>query len=300
MAVRRSDRPSSSFRTRPDAWTLERPPALREHACLVQVYGPDLGKRSAIGREPFNIGRSPRSDLVIDQASISRHHARITWDGERHHAADLGSTNGTHINDIQVSVAPLTDGDFLRVGRAIMKYMAGDDIEASFHEAIYRMMTVDALTDAYNRRYFDDALEREIIRAGRYERPVSLILLDIDYFKTINDSYGHVVGDQVLRQLSGLIRGRLRTVDIFARVGGEEFGLILPESDLATARTVAERLRVLIGAALFRAGDKEIACTVSLGVAEWQADLNLPVSLYDAADKKLYAAKQAGRNRSDG
>jgi diguanylate cyclase (GGDEF)-like protein len=278
---------------------VERPPTLPEQACLVQVYGPDLGKRSSIGREAFNIGRSPRSDLCIDQASISRHHARITWDGERHHVADLGSTNGTHINDVPVSVAPLADGDFLRVGRAIMKYMSGDDIEASFHEAIYRMMTVDALTDTYNRRYFDDALEREIVRAGRYERPVSLVLLDVDYFKVINDTYGHVAGDQVLRQLAAAVRGKLRQLDIFARVGGEEFGLILPESDLETAKVVAERLRHLIGTALFRAADKEIACTVSLGAAEWHAEMKTPVTLYEAADKKLYAAKEGGRNRTE-
>src|SRR5439155_383218 len=136
-------------------------------------------------------GRSSRSDLPIDQESISRHHARISFDGQRHVIQDLGSTNGTFVNDVTVKTQPLKDGDQVKLGRSILKYMSGDNIEANYHEEIYRLMTMDALTQTHNRRYFNEALEREYNRSLRYRRALSLIIFDIDHFKQINDTYGH-------------------------------------------------------------------------------------------------------------
>jgi diguanylate cyclase (GGDEF)-like protein len=268
-----------------------------DRACLVVIYGPELGKRAALGPATFEIGRSSRSDLPIDQESISRHHARISWDGTAHVIEDLGSTNGTFVNDTTVKAQALRDGDQVKVGRSILKYMSGDNIEANYHEEIYRLMTMDALTQTHNRRYFNEALEREYNRSVRYRRALSLILFDIDHFKAINDTYGHVAGDSVLRQLSLVVKPRLRQQDVLARVGGEEFAILLPEVDLQGARTAADKVRRLVEAARFLVDDKEFGCTVSLGVITFDATVKSAAMLYELADKNLYAAKTAGRNR---
>ncbi|MCW5837158.1 MAG: GGDEF domain-containing protein, partial [Labilithrix sp.] len=176
----------------PDIEAFSTAPKSRDRACLVVIYGPELGKRAALGHGTFEIGRSSRADLPIDQESISRHHARITFDGDRHVIEDLGSTNGTFVNDQNLKRSPLKDGDQVKLGRSILKYMSGDNIEANYHEEIYRLMTMDALTQTHNRRYFNEALEREYQRSLRYRRALSLVLFDIDHFKKINDTYGHV------------------------------------------------------------------------------------------------------------
>ncbi len=268
-----------------------------DRACIVVIYGPELGKRAALGHGTFEIGRSSRSDLPIDQESISRHHARITFDGYRHFIEDLGSTNGTFVNDQTVKRTPLKDGDQIKLGRSILKYMSGDNIEANYHEEIYRLMTMDALTQTHNRRYFNEALEREYQRSLRYRRALSLILFDIDHFKQINDTYGHVAGDSVLRQLSLVVKPRLRQQDVLARVGGEEFAVLLPEVEPAGALVAAEKVRRLVESARFLVEGKEFGCTVSVGIASFNARVTSPGMLYEAADKNLYEAKRAGRNR---
>ncbi len=269
-----------------------------DRSCLVVIYGPELGKRAALGQGSFEIGRSSRCDLPIDQESISRNHARILWDGQRHVIEDLGSTNGTFVNETVVKRTPLKDGDQIKVGRSILKYMSGDNIEANYHEEIYRLMTMDALTQTHNRRYFNEALEREYNRSLRYRRALSLLLFDIDHFKKINDTYGHVAGDSVLRQLAMVVKPRLRQQDVLARVGGEEFAVLLPEVDSAGARVAAEKVRKLVEAARFVIEqDKEFGCTVSVGLTTFDARVTAPGMLYELADKSLYAAKNGGRNR---
>ncbi len=268
-----------------------------DRACLVVIYGPELGKRAALSHGTFEIGRSSRSDLPIDQESISRHHARITYDGSRHVVEDLGSTNGTFVNDENVKRQVLKDGDQVKLGRSILKYMSGENIEANYHEEIYRLMTMDALTQTHNRRYFNEALEREYNRSLRYRRALSLILFDIDHFKNINDAYGHVAGDSVLRQLAFVVKPRLRTQDILARVAGEAFAVLLPEVELDGARSAAEKIRKLVEAARFVVDNKEFGCTVSVGVTAFDARMTSPPMLYEMVEKNLLAAKSAGRNR---
>lgn len=276
------------------------PAAPPERACLVVIYGPELGKRSTLSRTTFEIGRSSKADLPIDQESISRHHARISFDGAAHLIEDLGSTNGTFVNDAKVQKSMLRDGDQIKVGRSILKYMAGDNIEANYHEEIYRLMTMDALTQTHNRRYFNEALEREFNRSLRYRRALSLLLFDIDFFKKINDTYGHVAGDSVLRQLALIIKPRLRQQDVLARVGGEEFAVLLPEVELAGARVAAEKIRRLAEMARFQVDTREFGCTVSLGVTTFDPRITSPAMMYELADKNLYRAKEGGRNRAEG
>jgi len=275
--------------------------AAGDSACLVVMYGPDLGRRVALERATFTIGRSSQSDLCIDHESISRTHARIVYRDGAHHIEDLGSTNGTHLNDVAVTVpAALAHGMQIRVGSSILKFISGDHLETSYHEEIYRLMTTDALTQTWNRRYLNEALDREINRSARYDRPLSLITFDIDHFKKINDAYGHVAGDAVLRQLAGAIKSKLRHQDVIARTGGEEFCILLPEVPMESARVIAEKIRAIAERTLTRHDDQEIRCTISVGISAFDAGNGTADLLYKAADARLYEAKNGGRNRCVG
>jgi two-component system, cell cycle response regulator len=272
-------------------------PRYTGEACLVVIYGPDLGTRVQLGSAPFMIGRSPNNDLSLDQESVSRNHARISFDGTDHWLQDLNSTNGTCINDELIREQRLRDGDRIRIGRSLLKFMTGEDVEVQYHEEIYRLMTVDGLTQAHNRRYFDEALEREFNRARRYERALSLIVFDIDFFKRVNDAHGHLAGDNVLRQLAAAVKARLRREDIFARTGGEEFAVILPEITVGGGQITAEKIRRIVEATPFQHDNHVIPCTVSLGLAALSGSEKNGDELHQIADDKLYAAKQGGRNR---
>jgi diguanylate cyclase (GGDEF)-like protein len=272
-------------------------PARPGAACIVVIYGPELGKRMHLGSAPFEIGRSSKNDLFLDQESISRHHARIKFDGADYWVIDMNSTNGTFVNDAAIQEQKLRDGDQVRVGRSILKFMTGENVEVHYHEEIYRLMTVDALTQVFNRRYFNEALEREFNRSRRYGRALSLIAFDIDHFKAVNDTYGHLAGDNLLRQIATAVKTRLRREDVFARTGGEEFGVLLPEVALDGAVATAEKVRQIVASTPLKHEREVIACTVSLGVASLGADDASGEELYRRADERLYEAKQGGRNR---
>lgn len=267
-------------------------------AYLVIIYGADLGRKIVLGSAALDIGRSSKNDLVIDDESVSRHHARIMRSRDSAYVVgDMGSTNGTYVNDRLVTERELNDGDQLKVGRSIMKFMTGDNIEASYHEEIYRLMTVDALTDLFNRRYFDDAIEREWSRSRRYGRPLALVLFDIDHFKRHNDEFGHVAGDVVLSRIARSVSTQLRREDIIARTGGEEFGVILPEIDGENAAAIAEKVRRIVETTVIEFDGARIRVTVSLGVADRTDDIQASTELYERADRALYSAKNSGRNR---
>ena len=269
-------------------------------AFVIVIYGPELGKRVQLGTAPFTIGRSSKNDLFLDQESVSRHHARISFDGTQYWVQDQGSTNGTFVNDEVVREQRLGDGDQVRIGRSILKFMTGENVEVHYHEEIYRLMTVDGLTGAFNRRYFNEALEREYNRSKRYDRALSLIVFDIDHFKRVNDTWGHLAGDNILRQIGTAVKPRLRREDIFSRTGGEEFGVLLPEIALDGARATAEKLRKLVEGTPLRHELQVIPCTISLGAAQMVgADTNAE-ELYRRADERMYEAKQGGRNRVAG
>ena len=274
-------------------------PAGKE-ACLVVIYGLDLGKKYNVDRPSIVIGRSSKADIQVDQESVSRNHCKLINTGKSIMLRDLGSTNGTYVNDELVDEYVLRDGDLIKVGRCIFKFLSGDNIENAYHEEIYRLTTIDGLTQVYNKRYFMETLEREIGRAHRYRRDLSLLLFDIDHFKSINDSYGHLAGDTVLRQLAGVIRSRIRREDVLSRYGGEEFAIILPEIDRYNALQMAEKIRGLVEMASFRFEDSDIPVTVSIGVASLQPEVQMPDEFIKLADGHMYAAKDAGRNRVAG
>ena len=185
-----------------------------KEACLVVIYGLELGKKFNLNRPQIIIGRSSKADIQIDQEAVSRNHCKIINTGNAIMLRDMGSTNGTYVNDEMIDEYVLRDGDFIKVGRCIFKFLSGNNIENAYHEEIYRLTTVDGLTQIFNRRYFVETLEREIGRALRYRRDLSLIMFDIDRFKGVNDSFGHLAGDHVLKHLASVIKTRIRREDV--------------------------------------------------------------------------------------
>ncbi len=272
-----------------------------QQACIVFIYGDDLGRRIPLGARPVVIGRSSKADVRIDEDSVSRQHCRIRATPRGYLIEDLGSTNGTYVENQPVGNGViLRDGQRITIGSAIVKFLHGSNLELQYHEEIYRLMRTDGLTELFNRRYFDEALQKEVSRALRYGRPFSLVLFDIDHFKRINDTYGHLAGDAVLRQLGRLVSSHVRRDDVVARTGGEEFAVILPETGIDAARSFAEKLRQLVERTAFTFEETPIPVTISLGVAEWDPSLTDGKSLIQRADERLYGAKRSGRNRVAG
>ncbi|HTJ43456.1 MAG TPA: GGDEF domain-containing protein [Kofleriaceae bacterium] len=268
-----------------------------KEACLVVIYGLELGKKYNLNRPQIIIGRSSKADIQIDQEAVSRNHCKIINTGKAILLRDMGSTNGTYINDELIDEYVLRDGDYIKVGRCIFKFLSGSNIENAYHEEIYRLTTIDGLTQVYNKRYFAETLEREIGRAQRYRRDLSLILFDIDHFKNVNDTFGHLAGDSVLKQLANVIKGRIRREDVLARYGGEEFAIILPEIDKHNALQFGEKIRRITEKAVFRFEDTEIPVTVSVGIATLTPEVQEVTDFIKICDDNLYSAKAAGRNR---
>ena len=163
-------------------------------ACLVHIYptGPGMGARYPLGDTPMVIGRGTDCDIRINDHSVSRRHARIQPGADGYYAVDLQSTNGTFVNDVPSSTCKLKDGDYLRVGNCIYRFLTGGNVEAEYHEEIYRLTIIDALTDIHNKRYFLEFLDRELSRSARHARPLALILFDLDRFKGVNEELGHL------------------------------------------------------------------------------------------------------------
>ncbi|MSP23844.1 MAG: GGDEF domain-containing protein [Myxococcales bacterium] len=270
-----------------------------DDACLIAIYGAGIGRRIALdARQKMVIGREQDCAILIEDDTASRQHAQIAFDGRTYRLRDLGSTNGTFVNDVPRTEHFLSNGDQVRVGRSIFKFLYGSNVETGYHEVIYKLMIHDGLTGAFNRRYFEQQLESELTRAVRYERALGLVLFDIDHFKKVNDSFGHLAGDEVLRQMSAIVHDVVRKEDVFARVGGEEFALLVPEGTVAGTALLAERLRERIAAHEVLVSGHSLRVTCSFGIAHPNStDATTAHSMYDEADRALYAAKHGGRNR---
>jgi two-component system, cell cycle response regulator len=276
------------------------PPALKRDACLVQIYptGPGMGCRYNLAQSSVVVGRATECEICLEDLSVSRHHLRIQPGIDGYYVIDLQSTNGTFINDKPVSMCKLMDGDYLRVGIIIFRYLAGGNIETEYHEEIYRLTIIDPLADIYNKRYFLDYLDRELARSIRHRRPLSLALFDIDRFKEVNDRFGHLGGDHVLRELAEVVKKTVRREELFARYGGEEFALVWPETTRDKAVYISEQIRDLVAKHSFSYAGKSFPLSISLGVVTIEGGSNVSLTdLIRQADEKLYLAKQSGRNR---
>ncbi|HLV66052.1 MAG TPA: GGDEF domain-containing protein [Polyangiaceae bacterium] len=270
--------------------------------CLVVIYAlPEsamLGKRFVLDRSPLRVGRGADNHIVLEGDSVSRRHAHFELRDDAWYVVDDGSTNGTYLNEEQIqNESVLSNNDRIKIGPTILKFLSGLDAEAKYHEEIYRMTIVDGLTQIHNKRYLFEALEKELIRARRYERELSLIIFDIDFFKRINDQYGHLAGDHVLRELARVVQDRIRRDEVFARYGGEEFVIVVPETGLGGARALADDLRERVATHAFVFQGERIPVTISIGCAQLSKEDRAATELIQRADEKLYEAKRGGRNR---
>ena len=273
----------------------------RLEACLVHIYpsGSDMGKRYPLLDETIVLGRGESSQIRLQDNSVSRAHCKIEPTKEGVYIVDTKSLNGTFVNDKPTRGAHLLqDGDYIRVGNGIFRFLTGGNIESEYHEEIYRLTIFDGLTQIHNNRYLTDFLDREVARSQRHRRPLSVLMLDLDKFKVVNDEHGHLCGDHVLRELSNRIRHTVRREDLFARYGGEEFALVLVESNHEQAVEVAERIRATVAQLPFSFESLPIRVTLSVGVATTNGETPITATdLLKQADDNLYRAKNAGRNR---
>lgn len=272
-------------------------------SCLVTIYGgTDLGRQYRLDHESATrIGRGHDNDIVLDMDNVSRYHAVVESGDDGFVVRDNKSTNGTYVNGTEVGETGrlLQSGDQIKIGGTILKFLHGGNVEALFHEEIYRMTIVDGLTQIFNKRYFLEFLDREMARCARYDRPLALLLFDIDHFKQVNDTFGHLAGDAVLKRLAELICRHIRKEECFARYGGEEFAIIMPETNGERARIFAEKIRTIVERSRFHYEDRTIPVTVSIGIGE-MTDQHDPPGFIADADAMLYSAKQNGRNRIEG
>lgn len=244
------------------------------------------------------IGREESCDLYLNHPSISRKHAVIRATAVGYRLEDSGSTNGTYVDEKSVQSALLVNGVRIRFGNYIYRFLSNDSIETTYHETVYSMMTKDGLTGCFNKRYLMEILEREFQRCRRSGRPSSLLMMDLDHFKEVNDSYGHLAGDDVLKEFVSRVGALVRQEDVFARYGGEEFALIMTDAPLAGAEVCAKALRREIQRKPFTTCAGDLSCTVSVGVTEF--DFSRHETYEDViaeADSRLYEAKASGRNQ---
>jgi diguanylate cyclase (GGDEF)-like protein len=257
-----------------------------------------MGTRYPLADVPLVLGRDEDSDIPVPDESASRRHAVIHPTDGGYTVTDLQSTNGTYVNEVRVATRLLRDGDYLHIGKCIWRFLAGGNLEAQYHEEIHRLAIIDGLTEVYNRRYLQNYLAHELACACRYERHLSLALFDVDHFKRINDTLGHLGGDAALRELAVRVKETVRSTDVVARFGGEEFAVVMPDTCPEQALLCGERLRQGIAARPFWLQDGPYPVTISLGVATYPGKGPAsPDELIRRADERLMHAKRAGRNR---
>jgi len=274
---------------------------VRDRASLVVLAGPRVGTLIRLDSIQLDIGRSLRAELCLDDDGVSRHHARIKRVGDAVWVEDLESRNGTFVNGVKV-VEPvqLADGDKIHVGRgSILKFTYHDALDDSFQERMVDSALRDPMTKLYNKRYFAERLDAELRFAQRHGSELAVLMIDVDHFKLVNDSRGHLIGDTVLGAVAATLARAVRNEDVVARYGGEEFVVLLRATAIDAAMLLAERLRKKVEDGVVTADSgPPIRVTVSVGTAAFPAPgIVSATDLIGAADRALYAAKDAGRNR---
>jgi len=272
----------------------------RSEAALTVLRGENVGALYPINADEMVIGRSTEVGITLPDDSLSRQHARLLRDGTKYTIEDLGSTNGTFVDGERLE-APRTleDGSRIHLGsRTVLHFRLHDAVELEAARQTYALAVRDPLTGVFNRRHMQERLWSEAAFARRHHTALSLILLDIDHFKRINDEYGHAIGDAALIQLAGSLTALTRQEDVLARYGGEEFALIARGIDRKNTVALAERMRTTIEAQRLPFDGGEITFTVSIGIAHCEPGSDMePQQLFEAADRSLYAAKDGGRNQ---
>jgi two-component system, cell cycle response regulator len=273
--------------------------ARRVNAYLIVLQGSNVGSMYKIDGPEVLIGRASAAGLRIEDDGVSRKHARIVQKNGELFIEDLESANGTVVNGERIRSQPLQDGDKIRFGSTtILKFTYHDNLDESFQQHMYEAAIRDALTKAYNKKHFIDRLETEFAYAKRHRTALSLVMFDLDHFKKVNDTYGHLAGDAALVTVARLATSLVRSEDTLARYGGEEFAIICRGIGANQAAVLAERVRATIHEAVIEWQGQRLPVSISAGVAGLpEFDAPSPVELVGAADEALYASKHAGRNR---
>jgi two-component system, cell cycle response regulator len=270
-------------------------------ALFVVSPGAYFGQRFPLDQRCVSVGRSEDCSIHLDERGLSRRHFTVSLEAMGAVLLkDVGSTNGTLVNGRRLrpgASLPLQDGDQICCGGVLLKFVAEGKSEHAFLEELHRQACIDALTGLANRRHFQNVGEAEFLRAQRYGRDLSLILLDFDHFKQLNDRNGHPCGDEVLAQTSARLQQRLRHQDLIGRWGGEEFAVLLPETDLSRAAVVAHALRTLVADHACRYQEISLEVTISLGVATQDKQHRAFADLVASSDEQLLRAKRLGRNQ---
>lgn len=267
---------------------------------LLMMTGQTIGRMYALEGEPLVIGRSVDAQVWTDDNGVSRHHAEVLFTDGKPCVHDLKSKNGTFRNGERVEDRVLlADGDQIRVGRGtILKFTYVDVVTDALQRTLYDAATRDGLTGVYNKRFLKDALAKEFATSVRQGTPLGFLMMDLDHFKAINDTFGHTAGDKVLVRIASLLQSPIRAEDVLARFGGEEFALVLRDCKREDVLKLADRLRQLVEAERMTIAGREVRVTLSVGVATMPASGSLDAeSLIASADAQLYVAKQSGRNR---
>ena len=275
---------------------------------LVFLSGDLIAAPIPLERQEVILGRALAADVRINDTKISREHAKITvLTDERtgrteYILTDLSSRNGTFLNGRRITEERLNNGDKISVGKHILRFDLHDEIDREYHRQIHRLLSHDDLTGLLSSRSFFSELRREAGRAKAENRPFCVLMMDLDFFKQVNDTYGHLTGSKTLEELGTCIMKSLRSGDAAARFGGEEFAAFLLDAELSQAMVAAERIRSEVEKTQFtvvRRGtfNQKHRVTISIGVSSFPEDSLDPIELVEMADSALYRAKHEGRNR---
>lgn len=273
---------------------------------LTFLSGEALGKELPLVQQQITLGRGEESDVLIMDPSVSRRHVRLSCRrlvgkennrGLRVVIQDLDSKNGTLVNYKKIRRAVLKPGDKICLGRIILKFEYKDLADQNFYEEIYRLATTDSLTGLLNKATITRALSEEMAKSARYHRQLSVVLMDLDSFKSLNDTFGHLMGDRVLQRIAEVVRRSMRQQDKAGRFGGEEFLLVLPETGLKGAASLAERMRTDVERFVASELNLPRMVSISAGVSTYPMDGRNCENLLEHADAALYRAKALGKNR---
>src|SRR5882762_657468 len=276
---------------------------------LVFLRGELLAVQIPLERAQVTVGRALDADIRVNDSRASRLHARIITEADetgvmRYRLKDLDSTNGTILNGRAIDQEFLQDGDKFEVGDQLIRFEMLDEIDREFQQQIHRLLVHDELTGLLTSKSFFSEMRREAARAEAESMPFCVLMMDIDHFKEVNDTYGHLVGSETLEEVGAVIKSSLRAGDVGARFGGEEFAAFLLDADYAQGLVAAERVRTGIEKHEFPAvrrasseAPRTHRMTISVGLAAYPEDARDPIQLVEMADSALYRAKRSGRNR---
>ncbi len=249
--------------------------------------------------DEITLGRGNNNTFPLDFKGVSRHHFRVINGEKRVEVEDMGSKNGTYLNNKKLEKKTvLNKGDIIKIGSIAMKFIPKGDPERLTYDKLNLEANTDGHTGCYNKSYFNNALNLEVRKSKVTGDPLTLIVFDLDHFKSLNDNFGHDAGDKVLKEISDLVRANgIREDDVFARYGGEEFVILLPKTNLKHGHEIAERLRKTVAETRFTYNSDELPVTISVGVADYRRGVETGTDLFKRADKAVYSAKESGRNQ---